>query len=98
MAPDEPKLGNLSDICGSELLNRLKFYPLPRKEIYLLKYVTVQHQVTGANMIVSYKLVTTLLTLGLKVHMHKETHYCQEIYEASKASIIIPGVTENNRK
>lgn len=98
MAPDEPKLGHLSDICGSELLNRLKFYLLPGKEIYLLKYVTVQHQVTGANMIVSYKLVTTLLTQDLKVHMHRETHYCQQIYGASKASVIILGVTENSRK
>lgn len=98
MALDESKLENLSDICEPELLNRLKFYPLPGKEIYLLKYVTVQHQVAGANMIVSYKLVTALLNLGLKVPMHKETHYCQEMHGTSKASIIIPRVTDNSRK
>lgn len=98
MALDEPKLGSLSDICESEFLKRLKFYLRPGKEIYLLKYVTVQHQVTGGNMIVSYKLVTALLTLGLKVHMHRETHYCQEMYGVSEASVIIPGVTDSSRK
>lgn len=98
MALEESKLRNIHDLSDSELLKRLKFYLLPGKEIYLLRYVTVQHQVTGANMFVSYKLVTALLTLGLKVHMHRETHYYQEMYGASKASVIIPGVTEDSSK
>lgn len=88
MALDEPKLGNLSDVHEPEVLNRLKFCLLLGKEIYLLKYVTVQHKVAGANMIASYKLVIALLTLGLKVHMHRDTHYCQEMYGASKQALL----------
>lgn len=74
--------------------------PAPRKRNLSLemRHSTAQHQVTGPNMIVSYKLVTALLTLGLKVHVHRETHYYQEMYGASKGSIIIPGVTENSSK
>lgn len=94
---DEPKLGNICDISDSEILNILKFHLLPENKIYLLKYTTLKHQVRGANVIVTNKQVIALLTLGLKVHMCRATHYYQETCGASKGSVI-PGVTENVSK
>lgn len=94
----ERKLGNISDRRDSELLNILKFHLLPEYKINLLKYATVQHQMRGPKVIVFNKQVIALLTLGLKVHMRRETHYYQEMCGASKGSVIFPGVTENSSK
>lgn len=71
----EPKLQNICDRHNSEPLNLLKFHLLPENKIYLLKYAILQHQVRTANVIVSNKQVIALLTLSLKVHMHRATHY-----------------------
>jgi len=76
----------------------LKVHLFPENKIFLLKYAILQHQARGANVIVSNKQVIALLTLNLKVHTCRATHYYQEMCRASKESVIIPGVSENSSK